>query len=126
MKNPDNVLRDLLAARDNEVHARAAARRTAQTETNRVAERKNERAMAALGNMADVVRRMTDESDQDANDARRQISQARAQLLEAPKVDAAVRSFDRPANVSAAGLYAILAPYYVRLYNSDGTNYYSS
>jgi hypothetical protein len=125
MKNPDSVLRELVAARDSEVQARSAARRAAEVETNRIAERKTERAMSALGDQADVVRRMNDEANQDAKEAKRQIMQARAHLLEVPKTDASVRTFDRPASVSADGLYAILAPYYVRLYNSDGTTYYS-
>ena len=126
MTNPDSVLRELVAARDHEVQARSAARRTAETESNRTAERRTDRAMSTLGDMADAVRRMSEQSNEDADEARRHITQARAQLLEAPKADTTIKSFDRPANVSASGLYAVLSPYYVRLYNSDGTNYYSS
>jgi hypothetical protein len=125
MKNPDSALRDLVAARDAEIQTRATTRLTAETETNRSAERKTERALAVLGDNADLVRRMNEEFARDAHETKRHIAEARASLLETPKTDAAVRVLDRPASVSAQGLVAVLSPYYVRLYNSDGTNYYS-
>jgi hypothetical protein len=126
MNNPDTMLRELVAARDVEVQERAAARRTARAELEQRGQRNTERAMSRLGDMAEVVRRLGDESSSTAEEAHQQVQQMRAQLVEGPKGDESIRFSDRAAVVSAAQLYAVLSPYYVRLYNSDGTNYYTS
>jgi len=126
MNNPDTMLRELVAARDLEVQEKAAARRAARAELEQRGQRNTERAMSRLGDMAEVVRRLGEESNGTAEEAHQQVQQLRAQLTEGPKGDESTRFSDRAAVVTAAQLYAVLSPYYVRLYNSDGTNYYTS
>lgn len=125
MDNPEATLRELVSIRDREVHERAAARQTAQRDLERRAERRTQWALATLGDMADVVRRIEDESNELTKETGRQIAEIKAQMAEAPKEERAVRLADRAAVVAAAQLFAVLSPYYVRLYNSDGTTYYT-
>src|SRR5436305_13690759 len=95
MENPERILRELVSARDQEVHEQAAARQTAQREIDGRAERRTQRTVAAMGEMADLVRRLNDESAEASQEGSRHIAEARAQLMAVPKGEAVARVADR-------------------------------
>lgn len=126
MNDPNVRLQELITARDADVQRMAQARQSAQLEMDRRAENSSGRTMRSLGDLADVVRKLQDNAQDYAKETSGLISDAKARISERPKEDPAALVEERAAAVSAAALYAVLVPYYVRLYNSDGTTYYSA
>ncbi|HEX3815590.1 MAG TPA: hypothetical protein VHX59_22365 [Mycobacteriales bacterium] len=126
MSAPDAILHELLAARDHEVAERAMTRQANERDIATRADRNIERAMGALGDMATTVQSLDDEfGKHGAKDARKVVTEAKARLAEAPDAKGMLRVADRASVVFSAALYASLQPYYVRLYNSNGSVYYS-
>src|ERR1700756_1872803 len=125
MNDPNVKLQELVMARDADVLRMARARQDAQLEMDRRADNSSNRTMRSLGDFAAIVQKLQENAQDYAKEASGLISDAKARIAERPKEDQTVVVEDRAAAVSAAALYAVLVPYYVRLYNSDGTTYYS-
>lgn len=125
MNGPDATLRELLAARDSEVQEQAQTRQAAQLDIERRADRSSKRTTGTLGDLAKVVQSLQDSAQDVAKEARTQVEETKARLSEGLTEDRLALVQDRATALTTAQLYAVLVPYYVRLYNSDGTTYYS-
>jgi len=127
MSTPDTVLHELLAARDHEVAERANSRLANERELASRAERNTERALSTLGDeMAATIRRLDEEyASHGAKEARTLVAETKSRLTAPADAKGMLRISDRASVISSAALYATLQPYYVRLYNSNGTEYYS-
>ena len=126
MSTPDSTLNELLAARDHEVAERAMTRQANERDIANRAGQNAERAMSALGDLAQTVRRLDEEyANHGAKKARKFLAEAKSRLREVPETKGLLRLADHATVVTRAAFYASLQPYYVRLYNSNGAVYYS-
>jgi len=121
-----DMLDELVAQRDREVLRQAQDRVATLEEIEQRGQERLGNCMDALGKMRETFDRVQEQSRDNAEKAGQDLAVTRSRLLKAPEVDARFQIEGRPAAIAAAGLTAVLQPYYVRIYNSDGTVYYSN
>jgi hypothetical protein len=125
MTSPDETIKELVAQRDQEVQEL----RRARAEQMRIIEDRGQRRARALtdslgDDMATAMRRFERPAAEYAKDATGYIQEVKSTLRE-PTFAVEVAPTEQRALFSAAGIYALLSPYYARLYNADGTVYWS-